>query len=193
MKKITIKWLQKHKACCSYEDMQEAEKIGDLNKIINALIKNERFFDANWLISRYMTKIQCIEYAIFAAEQVLYLFEDTFPEDNRPRNAIKAAKKYLNTSIKENAAANVAANAADNAANAAYANAAYAAAYAAYAATYAAAYAANAAAYAVDAAYANVAYAADNADNADNANANVVKLKIKILKKGIYILEQEGK
>jgi hypothetical protein len=96
-----------------------------------------------------------IMFAILCAESVLYLFENKFPEDKRPSEAIKAAKEYLKN--KNSAAARAAADAADaadaaNAANAA--NAAYAANAAARVAR-----AANAAARVADAAYA-AAYAA---------------------------------
>ncbi|MDE2021088.1 MAG: hypothetical protein KGJ13_12190, partial [Patescibacteria group bacterium] len=105
-------------------------------------------------------KEDSVSLAIFAAEQVISIYEKKYPDDDRPRKAIQTAKEYLKDPTKKNAyAAYAAANAAKAAANAA--NAAYAAnaANAAYAA-YAAANAANAAyaAYAANAAYA--AYAA---------------------------------
>jgi hypothetical protein len=74
-----------------------------------------------------MTKEQRVQYAIFAAEQVIHIYEKKYPEDKRPRQAIEAAKAYLeNPCAKTKAAA------------AAAAYAAYAAAYAAYAAAAAA-------------------------------------------------------
>jgi hypothetical protein len=97
-----------------------------------------------------------IVFAILCAESVLSVFEDKYPQDNRPRLAIQAAKYYLQN--KNNAAD--AARAADAAAYAA----AYAADAAAYAAAYAADAAADAAAYA--AAYAAAAYATDVAADA---------------------------
>ncbi len=82
-------------------------------------------------------------YAIYWAEAVLHIFEEKYPDDNRPRKAIEAAKEYLRHPTEENKqAADAAAYAADaaDAAYAAYAacaanaaaNAAYAAADAAY-------------------------------------------------------------
>src|SRR3990167_646278 len=82
-----------------------------------------------------------IAFAIYCAESVLPLFEAKYPDDNRPREAIAAAKAYMAGSITLKELKNK-----RNAANAAaYAAAAYAAAYAvdanayAYAAAYAAA------------------------------------------------------
>ena len=91
--------------------------------------------------------------AVAFAEEVLYIFEEKYPKDLRPREAIEAAKRYLDDP--SDAAAYAAASAANAAAYAAYAaNAANAAASAAYS-TNAASYAAYAASYAANAAYAN--------------------------------------
>jgi hypothetical protein len=105
-------------------------------------------------------------WAADCAERALSIFESKYPDDNRPRLAIEAARGggAANAADAATYAAD-AANAAANAANAA--NAADAATYAADAATYAAyaanaANAADAAAYAADAA----AYAADAAARA---------------------------
>ena len=103
-------------------------------------------------------------FAILCAESVLKYFEDKYPDDDRPRKAIEAAKEYLKTKL--------AAYAAADAADAAYA--AYAAADAADAAR--AAYAAAGAAYAA----AGVAYAA--------ADAAYNKTLIKILEYGISLV-----
>ena len=112
-------------------------------------------------------------FAADCAEHVLHLFEDVFPNDGRPRQAIQAARDFANGKI-----TSAAADAADAAFDAAYAAytadtadtataAAYAAAYAADTAT-AAAYAAAYAAYTADtaASAAAYAYAADAADAA---------------------------
>ena len=83
-----------------------------------------------------------IQLAIFCAERVLPIFEARYADDDRPREAIAAAR---------DAAADAAAYAAAADAAAAYAYAAAAADAAAYAAAYAAAAAAYAYAYAADA------------------------------------------
>ena len=175
MRKITAKWLTKLDACCSDEEKKEAEAIGDIKKIIDKLIKADRLDDANWLITRYMKKMQRVEYAIFAARQVLHIFEEKYPGDNSPRLAIEAAEKYLKSPTRKNKAA-----AAD----------AYAAAADAYAA--AAAYAADAAAYAAYAAAADAYAAADAADAADADAAAYAtarkQMQIKILKNGLKII-----
>jgi hypothetical protein len=116
-----------------------------------------------------LTHETSVLWAAACAKRVLTIYEDKYPGDKRPREAIAAAVKWAKNPTEKNRAAYAnAANAAANDANAAAANAAAAnAAYAAYAAAYAAYAAANAAAnaaYAVDAnayAAANAAYAAD--------------------------------
>jgi hypothetical protein len=115
---------------------------------------------------RLMTSAKCR-----CARLVLHLFEDKYPDDNRPRLAIESAERYSvgdGYDPKPADAAYAAAYAADAAYSAAYADAAAYAADAAYAAAYAdaaayAADAADAAAYAADAAAAYAAYAADAA------------------------------
>ena len=127
-----------------------------------------------WYVDKKLQlKVLC-QFAILCAEAVLEYFEFKFPNDDRPRKAIEAAKAYIkNPNVAANAvyeassaaadaadAADVAANAAHVAANAA-SSAAAKAAYVAYASAYAAAYAA--ADVAADVAY--VAYAANKAAN----------------------------
>ena len=196
-KKITTKWLTKVNACCNEDEKKQAEKISDLRKIVNALNKADRFKDANWLLTKCMTKKQCQRYAIYAAKQVLHIFEDKYPDDDRPRKAIKAAEKCLKNPTEKNKKAAFAGAGADAYADAADAYAAYAAvAYADADAYTAAAYAAaDAAAYAAaDAAgaYAGAYAAAYAAAYADAAYARKV-IKTKILKYGVNLIYKESK
>ena len=112
----------------------------------------------DWYIDDKKRRRVQVQFAVLCAESVLHIYENQYPDDNRPRKAIEAAQNYLK---KPSNAAAKAANAAAKAANAAAkaAKAAYEAAKAAKAAN--AAYAANAAAY--EAANA-VAYAAKAAN-----------------------------
>ena len=186
---ITKKWLQNKNACKgSLDYVCENDYIGlDEIQFLKKLIKEKRYSDANWLIVRLMNKKQKVQYAIFAAEQVLDIFETKHPDNTKPREAIGTAKKWLrDPCAKTNAAAAAAAYTA-------YAYAADAAAAAdnadayAYAAADAAAYAAAYnAAYADDAAYAD-AYAYAAAAAADAADAKQ-KPYFKILNNGISIL-----
>ena len=143
--KLTLKILKSFSACHDGKMWFAAQKSRTVKGVVDKLIAQSKLDWANWTVSRMTNHDNKIRYAIFAAEQVLSIYEKQHPDDARPRKAIEAAKKYLaDKSEKNKNAANVANAAAYAAANAA-ANAAYAAnvanaAYAAYAAN--AAYAA---------------------------------------------------
>ena len=127
--KITKKWLDKHNAC------QEGIKFCTEKLLINLSLKDfvEKLIEynklsyANWLITRSLKKLDCIKYAVYAAELVLPIFEKKYPDDDRPRKAIESVKIYITN--KKSAYAAYAA--ADAAAYVAADAAAYAAAYAA--------------------------------------------------------------
>jgi len=196
---IDRQWLERQCACPEGKEFFLAEGILLLDAGTRNLIKKEKLEWANWLVTRAMNHTQKVLYGVYAAKQVLRLYENIYPKDHRPRNAIQAALRFVKNPTKENeetayaayAAANAAANAAAYAANAA----AYAAAYAAYAAANAAAYAAYAAAnaaanaaYAAANAAANAAYAAYAAAYAANA-----AMKTKIILYGLRLIKKENK
>ena len=189
--KVTKEFLKQKKACIEgynwfYKNCLELELQEQITKTAEF-----RYDWANWLMVKLMKNhLQKLQYAIFAAEQVLPIFEEKYPKNKRAREAIEATKKVLENNTEENRrAAYTAAYAAypADAAFAAYAAddadaAAYAAANAAYAAAYAAddAYTAVVAA-AADAAY-TAAYAADNTDD--------VAVKQKIINYGIKLIKE---
>lgn len=134
--KITTEWLNDKRACKEEIDWFISQTETDFVKVLEKLITENKLQWANWLIVRVMTYRQYVSYAVYAAEQVIGIYEKKYPNDNRPRLAIEAAKKCIKKASAENK------------------NAAYAAADAAYVAY--AAYAADApyATYTADAAYA---------------------------------------
>jgi len=212
--KITTKFLKEKGVCKEgYNWVKENKLIGlDAMPFINKLIENNKLKWANWLIVRCMEYKQYVAYAVFAAEQVISIYEKNCPKDDRPRKAVKAAKLCIDNPTEKNknaayVAAACAVAAVDAAAAAcavdAVAYAAAAAAYAvdaacavdayavAYAAAYAAcaAYAAACAAYVVDAA---CAVAAVDAACAVDAVAYAVarkEMQLKILRYGLQLLE----
>jgi hypothetical protein len=158
----------------------------DLEKLL-IKINSVRPDWARWLFTNLMDRKQCLEVAIFAAREVLSIFEDKYPNDDRPRKAIESAEKWIKYPLDENryaaaAAADASADAAAAAADASADAAAAAAADVAYAAS-ADAYAAAAAAYAY-AAYAAYAYAAA-ADAEKELQMKIIKHAVKILDGGI--------
>jgi len=188
--KITNEWLEECGACTDGKNWWAGQKEKNGIKVCRKLLKLEKYNWFQWLVIRLMTHEQKVAWAIFCAEQVIEIYEKKYPEDQRPRQAIEAAKTWLKDPSEKNKNAAYAADAA-YAAYAAYAadvayaaaNAAYAAdaAYAATAATYAADYAAYAATYAAYAATyaANAATYAANAANAANAAANAAYAEMK--------------
>jgi len=138
--KITLEWL-KEKCICK-EALKEFEKeikqkLSPL-EALDILIKKDKLEWANWLIVRCMNYKQCVSYAVFAAEQVIDIYEKRYPNDDRPRKAIEAAKKCITDPSVENKKAAVSAaddvftyNDDDNVAAAASAYAAFTAAAAA--------------------------------------------------------------
>ncbi len=139
--KVTKEWLKEKRACVGGYEWYMKQTLTDGVGLVVALIadttEEEHLNWANWLLVRIMKRKQCLAYAIFAAEQVIKIYEKKYPKDNRHREAIEAAKKVLKNDTKENrTGAYAAAYAADAATYVGYAaaNAAYAAANAAYAA-----------------------------------------------------------
>jgi len=129
------------------------EHYSDFNGTLEdfVMLENITYLDKIWVITKLFTKEQNVKFAIKCASSVLNIFEERYPKDKRPRQALEAAENYL---ISTDTAA-----AADAAYDAAYA-ATYAATYAAADAAYAAAYAATYAAAAADTVYAAATYAA---------------------------------
>jgi len=107
MKTVTKKWLDSKEACqSSLNYVVENGYIG-LSPVdfIRKLMTADRFSDANWLIVRCMNRKQRLAYAIFAAEQVISIYEKKYPNNDKPRKAIEAAKKVLRYDSKKNRSA----------------------------------------------------------------------------------------
>jgi hypothetical protein len=171
--KITDEWIKEKAPCQEALDWWGKKEL-DTIKILKWLIKAKKYSWANWFIVRVMEYKDYVSYAVFAAEQVIKIYEKKYPHDKRPRQAIEAAKKCIKdpSAVNKKNATYAAADAADAAAYAAYA----------YAAANAAADAANAAAYA----YANAA-----ADAADAAAYAAAKVRLKILIYGMKLLTKK--
>ena len=161
MKNITSNWFKKQNACVDGYKWVLGRTDITVKGTFDELVKINKLEWANWTIVRLLNRKQNLQYVIFAAEQVIDIFEKKYPEDKRPRNAINAVKMVLKKDTKENRAAAYA-----------YSAAAYSAAAYAYASAYAA-YASAASASAA-AAYASASYAKE--------------MRIKILNYGLSLL-----
>jgi hypothetical protein len=75
---------------------------GDIKLIAEALLKDFGFRKVDSFLIKEMNKKQKLEYQIFLAEKVLYIFEEIYLNDKRPREFVEAGKKYFENPSKEN-------------------------------------------------------------------------------------------
>ena len=111
---ITKEWLKSKSACIEgYEWFlkQKGFYTGiEVIKLLEMLVDDDHWDWANWVIVRVMTRPQYLAYAIYAAEQVIDIYEKKYPKNDRPRKAINAAKEVLRSdTVGNRAAARVAA------------------------------------------------------------------------------------
>ena len=209
---IDLKWLQDQGACSKgIEWLKENVISGQITvkELLDKLIstnEKEKLVWANWLITRKLKGTpELLDYAIFAAYEVLPIYEKEFPNCKIPRRSIEAAQAYRDNPCEGNRAM---IHSAANAANTSAAEAYFTAQIAGYAAADAAAYAAGVAAKAAKAvcAAANAAYdaadyaanaadyaaaaAANAADYAADAAADYSETLIKIINFGVGLLEK---
>ena len=168
MKKVDRAWLKEHDACSDGYEYWCENCEGKTNRLQIIILAKYRSDWAYWVLTRLLDTKQNRQLAIFAAQQVLPIFEKKFPKDKRPRRAIRAAIKVIKK---------------DNTCNKAAAYAAYTAACAAAASTDAAA--ADAAAWAADAA--DAAAWAVGAAAGDAMKMKIMKYGLTLLKEGLDI------
>jgi len=149
---------------------EQGKKRRNVDELLNEAISKGAYYDAAYALAAVMGPSQRVEWAVWSAEQVINIFEENYPGDDRPGAAINAAKSYLKNPSVGNAAKTL------NAANAA---------------AYAAVYATNATNAAPNAAYAAAAGDAANGGAAAAAGDAARKAMFtKILHKGLAILKQ---
>src|SRR3990167_3193084 len=116
--KLTIDWLKEKLACSGGVNWFKNQKATDTVEVLRALANENRLDWANWTIVMVMSRPQYLQYGIFAAEQVLDIFEKKCPNDLRPRNAIEAPRKvWENDTIENRTAAYDSAEAASSSAH----------------------------------------------------------------------------
>ena len=144
---LSIREIQKYNPCYSDEEMQVLiDKVGiDTELTLKQILNEVGIKDAVWCLRVLDYKDVCL-FNADVAESVLYIFEEKYTDDKRPRKAIEGIRKCHNGEITDSElkslsdAAHAAAHAAyDTSAYSAYSAVAYAASYAdaayAYAAT----------------------------------------------------------
>ncbi len=103
--KITIKQLKQLNACQDGIDWFNKQKNKEAKHILRQCLKDNHFDYANWFVAKLFTKPQAVMYIIFNAEQCIKNFEQTYPNDTRPRKAIEAAKQWLSDPTGQNESA----------------------------------------------------------------------------------------
>ncbi len=112
--------INRQNACAGGMRWFKAQDETDSIKVLEKLLAQDKWDYFRWLVMRLMDKPQCVEWAIYCAEQVIGIYEKKYPDDDRPRKAIEAAKAYLASPCDATKKAS-AADAAADAAAAAYA------------------------------------------------------------------------
>ena len=93
---LTKEMLKEKNACSDGYEWYLKNGCETVGETVENLIADDKIEWANWLVTRFLSKENCIRYSIFAARAVLQNFEIIYPDDKRPRLAIEAAENYLN-------------------------------------------------------------------------------------------------
>lgn len=99
---ITTELLQSLHACQSGIDLVATYPDKDHEAVIRRLVADDHWDYANWLLPRLMDYKGYVSYAVFAALQVIDIFEKQYPDDKRPRLAIEAAQRCIDDPSDEN-------------------------------------------------------------------------------------------
>ena len=112
--KINQKWVKEQGACeggTKWFNDNYSENIEGA-EVVEALIKDKAIAKehgsgtslswANWLIVRLMTRKQYLQYAVFAAEQAIHIYEKKNPSAKEMHNCIAAAKAVIENDTAEN-------------------------------------------------------------------------------------------
>jgi len=100
--KITKRWIKKQDFNEEFFNWFSHQKETNGINIIKSLRDENEFETANWLFVKLMTYKQYVSYAVFSIEQVIGIYEKKYPNDKRPRKAIRAVKKFIDNPTKEN-------------------------------------------------------------------------------------------
>ena len=104
--KITNAWLKKYYAGKDRYKWAQSQKERGLKPFIDALMADNHFDWANWVLVRCLNEKQKVQYAVFAAEQVEYLWKDKYPTE------YKIWKEWVDSGLRGGASAGAAARAA---------------------------------------------------------------------------------
>ena len=93
--KLTIEMLDRLNACQECKDWFVASKCKTVAGSCKKAMKEGHHDWANWLVIKLLNRDDRIRLACYAARLVLHIYEDKFPGDMRPRQAIEKAERYV--------------------------------------------------------------------------------------------------
>lgn len=99
--KIDENWLVKNNACNDWIKWFSSQKETDAVAVVRSLLREKKLDWANSIIVRILDRKHKIKYAVFSAEQVIHIFEKEHPDDERPRDAIRAVLAVVENYTKE--------------------------------------------------------------------------------------------
>ena len=83
MRNITDNWLNTKGACRGAVEWIEEQNTRDIPKLYRLALKDNKLDWINWGLSRLFNRKQRIKYAVYAAKQVLHIFEKECPLINK--------------------------------------------------------------------------------------------------------------
>jgi len=119
---ITEEFLLGEDACLDRRNYWLLTSEPDVCKVLMKCLRDNHFDYANWLIVRYMDRQQRLRYALYAAQQVAYIYNEQYPGDERINDALNAVRAVIRDDTEETRrAARVASYATGKASEASYA------------------------------------------------------------------------
>ena len=101
---ITKEYLESKNACQDGIDWFMTRPETDARALMFAAVDDGHSDYARWLMQEMITtKEQAVKIAVFAAEQVIDVFEDKQPDNGNPRKAIEATWAWIDNPCEETA------------------------------------------------------------------------------------------
>ena len=101
--KITKEWLKKYKFQSETIEWFEKQNFSDHRDVVlNFPDVRGRLRLTSFLLSRLMNKRQKIQFKLFSANSLLYVFEEVWPRDTRLKLKIKNWESWIKNPTKEN-------------------------------------------------------------------------------------------
>jgi hypothetical protein len=99
---VNKQWLRDKKCCMDgfHWIMKQEDLRAD--KLIYSMLRYDKLDWCIWVLARVLNKKERIKLAIYAAEDIVDIYSRKYPQDYRPKEALKAAKDVLKDDSPEN-------------------------------------------------------------------------------------------